>query len=204
MATLAALGSGVAFAQGDTTVTTVTSYPTESRHEVSGLTVRAGGGVEGYTGIYNTLTNVGGAWGVTADWKPIGLMGFELAYTGAANNVDSRITGSSDGLTNGADIIRNGGHAAITLGLPTAIEPYALAGVGVDYYSIRGASGTRFQNDTSGSVPLGLGIRTNHRGVSADLRVSYDYLFSDNFAGNVGSGWGDARYNAQFQLGGKF
>src|SRR4051794_33949965 len=126
MATLAALGSAAAFAQTDTTVITTTNYP-DSRHDIAGLTVRAGGGVEGYTGTYNTLTDVGGAWGVTADWKPMGLLGFELAYTGAANDVDSRITGSAEGLTPGADIIRNGGHAAITLGLPTMIEPYALA-----------------------------------------------------------------------------
>ncbi len=152
----------------------------QGKADMKGLTVLAGGGVEGYTGDLAPQINPGPTWGVTAAIKPLRALGIEVGYSGAVNEIDNGLEG--EGATNGADIVRNGGQAVATLGLPTAIQPYVLAGVGIDRYSVRGTENQGFIDDTVGSVPLGVGLRTHVDKFTVDLRGNYGVLFDNEFA----------------------
>jgi hypothetical protein len=165
-----------------------------------------GGGVEGYTGVLNDRVNAGPTWGVNMATQPIRGFGVELGYTGAVNEVNGDLATAPDHLTNGADIVRNGGHAAVTFALPTPwIQPYALGGVGIDYYNVRGTNpGIVFQDDTSGRVPLGLGIKGHAGNFSADLRAQYNVLFDQQFAEAVPGENDGGGYSGMLTLGARF
>lgn len=213
---------GVAFAQDETNTMDQTdqygineqaqpveqpTYTRTSRYQpdLKGLTVEVGGGVEGYTGAYGADINPGPGWNAIADIKPTKALGLELGYTGATNDVDHGLAHSSQGVVNGADIVRNGGHAAIILGAPTAISPYVLGGVGVDHYNFRGVNGQfGFRDDTAGNIPVGVGVRATAGHFNADLRMKYDYPFSDGFSPVTNNVVTTGRYQGTLQLGGTF
>ncbi len=131
-----------------------------------GLSLTLGGGVEGYTGGLAPELNPGPAYGVQAEFRPTNVFGLELAYSGAVNNLDARLRGGS---TNSPDLVRNGGQAALTLGLTaTPVQPYVLGGVGFSDYNFRGAA-AEFRDDTVGNVPVGAGLRTHIGDFTADL-----------------------------------
>ncbi|MEN9797583.1 MAG: hypothetical protein RL653_1279 [Pseudomonadota bacterium] len=145
-----------------------------------GLTLTLGGGVEGYTGGLSDQIRPGPAWAVSANIRPTRVLGLELGYNGAANNV------RGTDLVDGADIVRNGGQAVATVGLTAAaIQPYLLGGVGLSRYNVRGGDNTRFKDDTTGHIPVGAGLRTHVGPFTADARFNYDVLFDTEFATNV-------------------
>jgi hypothetical protein len=198
---------------GDTQVKVVTKDEDdeknkESKSDMRGLTWMLGGGVEGYTGALAPAVNPGPAWGVTVALKPSKVLGLELGYNGAVNEIDN---GSSTGSAPGADIVRNGGQAAATVGLTASpVQPYLLGGVGINRYNVRGTGGG-FRSDTSGNVPLGGGLRTHIGNFTADLRANYNVLFDNQFASadttdvagaDVTTNGG--RYNGMLQIGGTF
>ncbi|WNG41089.1 hypothetical protein F0U61_50855 [Archangium violaceum] len=177
-------------------------YRAEDRGADTGLYVLLGGGTEGYTGSNAAALNPGFAYGATVGVKPSKLLGFELNYNGALNDVDLAGPG---GAADGADIVRQGGQAAITLGLTTTkLQPYVLGGVGIQNYNVRGASPVfGFVDDTSGYVPAGVGLRYNiTRLITADARVDYNIPFAQDFAPD--NDVGDGRYKALLQLGGTY
>jgi len=147
---------------------------------ISGITFLAGGGVEGYSGSLAPRIGPGASWGVTLGLRPLKVLGLELGYTGAANDLrDSNLYPGGQG----PDIVRHGGQAVLTLGLPTAIQPYILGGVGVSHYSVRsGIQAAGFHNDTSGLIPVGAGIRAHIFHFTVDARFVYNVLFSQGFA----------------------
>jgi len=155
--------------------------------DTRGLTVMLGGGVEGYTGDFAPGINPGPAWGVTAALKPSKVLGIELGYSGAVNEIDN--VGAGEGVANGADIIRNGGHAALTLGLTsTGFQPYLMGGIGINKYDVRGAgTSAGYSSDVSGSVPLGGGVRTHIGNFTADARFGYNVLFDNDLAAVQGT-----------------
>ncbi|MBI3183914.1 MAG: outer membrane beta-barrel protein [Myxococcales bacterium] len=157
------------------------------RADMRGLTVMVGGGVEGYTGDLSPQLNPGPAWSVTAAFKPTRMVGIELGYSGAVNEIDNgRGEGLGPGATSGADIMRNGGSAVATLGLsPTRVQPYLLAGVGIDRYNVRGGQDEGFSSDTLAHVPLGAGLRTHVGNFTADARFGYSLMFDQDFASVV-------------------
>ncbi len=183
----------------------------QGKADMKGLTVLAGGGVEGYSGDLAPQLNAGPVWSVTAALKPFRSLGFELGYSGAVNEIDNGRLGS-EGATGGADIVRNGAQAVVTLGIPTAIQPYVLAGVGVDRYSVRGTESQGFVDDTTGNIPLGVGLRTHVDKFTVDLRGNYGVLFDNEFASaavnpreiaGIDSTAG-GRYQGTLQVGGTF
>ncbi len=150
---------------------------------ISGITFLAGGGVEGYTGSLAPRIGPGASWGVTVGLQPLKVLGVELGYTGAAN--DLRNSNLYPG-GKGPDIVRNGGQAVLTLGLPFAIQPYILAGVGFSHYSVRtGIKAAGFKDDTSGLIPLGAGVRAHVFHLTVDARFVYNVIFSQRFADRV-------------------
>jgi hypothetical protein len=146
---------------------------------ISGITFLAGGGVEGYTGSLAPRIGPGASWGVTVGLRPLKVLGLELGYTGAAN--DLRNSNLYPG-GKGPDIVRHGGQAVLTLGLPTAVQPYILGGVGLSHYSVRsGIQAAGFHDDTSGLIPLGAGVRAHIFHFTVDARFVYNVLFSQGF-----------------------
>jgi hypothetical protein len=171
------------------------------RADMRGVTLLIGGGIEGYTGELAADVNPGAMAGVSATFRPSRVFGFEVGYSGAINEVDEGFAGIGD---NGADIVRNGGHAALTLGLTaTPIQPYALGGVGVNFYNIRNGEAVGFQDDTVGSVPVGLGVRSHIGGFTADARVQYNFLLGQQFAPTATDDTGGG-YTGMINLGGTF
>jgi hypothetical protein len=162
------------------------------------LSVMLGGGLEAYTaGLANSL-RPGVGWGVTVGTQPLRWLGAEAAYSGAANNAANLYANPGSQ----AGVVRNGTQGALTVNLPTSvIQPYGMAGLGVDWYNAR-AGGIGFHNDVAGRVPLGGGFRARSGNFTADLRGEYDVIFAENFSPVVANR-GDA-YRATLLLGGRF
>lgn len=164
--------------------------------------VLIGGGVDGFSGGLASDVNPGFAWGATAGVMAPRL-GLELGYSGSVNEVDRDIGFSDEGAGSGADIVRNGGQAAVTVNLLTSkLHPYLLGGIGLENYNVRNGQAAGFEDDTSGYVPTGAGLRWNiSRVLTADARFTYNFLFSDEFAPeNVGGN----RYQGLLTLGGTY
>jgi hypothetical protein len=157
----------------------------EEKDKVRGFTLMAGGGVEGYTGDLAPQINAGPSWRVTAAAKPTKVLGIELAYSGAVNELKGNGVVGLEG--RGADIVRNGVDALATLALSaTPVQPYVLGGFGVSRYSVRdGLQVMGFQSDTSERIPLGGGLRTHFGQFTADARFDYHLLINENFATRV-------------------
>lgn len=144
-----------------------------------GLTFSVGGGVEGYSGGLAPRLEPGAAYGASVGLKPSRVLGLELAYSGAVNNID---LGQLEDRFGKPEIVRNGGQAVATLGLTASpIQPYVLGGIGISDYNVRNeGEALGYKDDTVGSVPLGAGLRFYSAGAfSADLRGTYNLLFSD-------------------------
>jgi len=173
-----------------------------SAYNLPGI-VTVGGGIEGQTGDLSAQLRPGPTWGAALAVQPLTFMGVEAAYSGATSNLDNRISGgNNNGLANGADVVRNGGQAAVTILAPTpVIQPYALGGVGIDRYNFRGDSPV-FKDDTAGRVPLGGGLKANLGHFVADARGTYNVLFDDNFSNTSPNRGGT--YDIALNLGARF
>jgi hypothetical protein len=196
---------------GDTQDVPPASSQEDIDRELRGTSVIVGGGVEGYTGSLAPRVAVGPAWNLIIGFHPSSVLGLELAYEGAVNSVKY----GNFGLTTpgGADIVRNGGHAAVTFAFgPWRVQPFVLAGVGVNHYSVSdNARDAGFRSTTAGYIPLGGGIRGQVHGVVIDLRGNWELPFSDNlFPGGTGqntlglSTGNYGRWNATLNIGGAF
>lgn len=168
--------------------------------DLRGIGVTVGGGVEGYTGSLAPDINPGATAGVNVSARPSSVLGIEVGYSGAVNNLNTSVGGT------GPDIVRNGGHAALSLGLAaTRVQPYVLGGIGVSRYNIRHAGTSGFKDDTVGNVPVGAGLRTQFGAFTADARVGYNFLFSEDFApATVRDNAGTGSYTGTLNLGGTF
>lgn len=206
LAAVALTAGGAAVAQTQTEVEIETDEeridePEQRTQRFMG--VRLGGGVEGHTGDLNDVVTAGPTWGVAVDVSPWRAFNVELGYSGSTAEVEDAIA-PGEGLTSGPDVIRNGGHVALSIGPPTAIQPYALAGLGLDYYSLRGDPGAPYDSGLSTSLPLGVGVRGDLGRLSADLRLAYSAMFGDTFAGQGDNGFTDGRIAGTLQVGGTF
>jgi hypothetical protein len=180
------------------------AQPVEKSHkkaDMTGVTVLIGGGVEGYTGALASKINLGETAGALVALKPSKVFGLELGYNGAINNLDTNVPGNTP------DIVRNSAQADVTLGLTAApVQPYVLGGYGMNWYNVRNGQALGFHDDTNSKIPVGLGLRTHIGAFTADARVNYNFLISDDFAPatvdttNAVTG----SYNGTINLGGTF
>lgn len=211
----AALWGGAARAQEDylpsappTQVEPVKVEPVKKKAD-TGLYALIGGGTEGYSGQLAPSVNPGLSYGATVGYRPIGFLGFEAGYTGGLNDVDFNRPGGG-GISDGPDIVRNGGQALV-VGYMTdkPLQPYVVSGIGLDNYNVRDdarGAALGFKDDTSGFVPAGLGLRYQAgKLMTVDARVSYSFLFDQNFApSTLSPGAGDGRYQGTLSVGGTY
>ncbi|QSQ21813.1 hypothetical protein JY651_42810 [Pyxidicoccus parkwayensis] len=211
----AALWGGAAQAQEDyhpaypsTSVQPVTEHTHTNRAD-TGLYALIGGGTEGYSGQLAPSVNPGLTYGANVGYRPIGFLGFEVGYSGGISDVDFNRPGGG-GISDGPDIVRNGGQALVVGNMTdTRLQPYVASGIGIDNYNVRDDARGRvlgFQDDTSGYVPATLGLRYQvGKLITADARVSYNFLFSQDFApSTLSPGAGDGRYTGMLSLGGTY
>jgi hypothetical protein len=182
----------------------------ESAGDMRGLTVTLGGGLEGYTGGLAPQVDPGVAYGVTAAIKPSKVLGLELGYSGAVNGIDDAGFAGALGADD-PDVVRNGGHAAVTVGLTASpLQPYVLGGIGLSDYNVRGGGEVfGLTDDTVGNVPVGAGVRVHIGDLTADLRGTYNFLFDQELSALAPGGEdpdfaGGGRYNAMLNIGATF
>lgn len=89
------------------------------------------------------------------------------------------------------------------------LQPFALTGIGFDRYTVRheATQGTaHFRDDTAGYIPVGVGLRFQLTPrLIADARVSYDFLFDQDFASTRATPNAlDGRYMGVLQIGGTY
>jgi hypothetical protein len=177
----------------------------KSKNDKKGLTLLIGGGVEGYTGALAPQIAPGPSANVMASIKPTSVLGIEVGYSGALNNIKDA---GSAGASSGPDLVRNGGQAALTLAItPTAVQPYLLGGIGISNYHFRGGEALGYSDDTVGNVPAGVGVRGHFGHFTADLRGYYNFLFDKQFAPNIesnGNPSGGGSYTTTLNVGGTF
>jgi len=177
---------------------------THVRNPNKGLRVEAGAGIEWYSGTLANKLNLGPTWGLVVGAQPLSWMGLELGYTGGTTNIDTgQFPGATPLSVSGADFVRNGGDAIMTLNIPGVLQPYALAGIGIDWYNYRGIDNAFVRDDSSGRVPLGGGIRFRSRSghFVADARFQYNVLWSQDFVSTASSG---GSFDTTLSLGAKF
>ncbi|MBU8896681.1 hypothetical protein DRW03_34255 [Corallococcus sp. H22C18031201] len=211
----AALGASVALAEDDyrSTRQTYTSTETvtvkrESKQASTGLYALIGGGMEGYTGKLAPELQPGASYGAVVGYRPVPMLGLELGYSGGLSDIDTRGR-THGGITDGPDIVRNGGQAALVADLTdTRLQPYVLGGIGFEHFNIRNdVQGAQlgFKDDTSAYAPVGVGLRYQMGKVfTADARVNYDFLLGQDFAPTPGNDAGSGRYQATLSLGGTY
>ncbi|NOK37147.1 hypothetical protein HMI49_28515 [Corallococcus exercitus] len=178
----------------------------KDKNDKKGLTLLIGGGVEGYTGALAPQLAPGPSAAVTASLKPTSVLGVEVGYSGALNNIKDAGAAGAD---SGPDLVRNGGQAALTLAIaPTAVQPYLLGGIGISNYHFRGGESLGYSDDTVGNVPAGVGVRGHFGHFTADLRGYYNFLFDKQFAPDIQPGGSDpgggGSYTTTLNVGGTF
>jgi len=185
--------------------------PEPPDHWLEGVSVLVGGGVEGYTGSLSSRVALGPAWTFILGLHPTSVFGIELAYQGALQSLKDGSTGS--GTSGRADIVRHAGQANVTFAFGAwQVQPFVLAGVGINHYSVSDeAKAVGFSDGTGGYVPVGGGIRFRVQSVVVDLRGSWQLPFSDPLApggtgqDTLGLDTGSyRRWNATLSVGGTF
>ena len=99
-------------------------------------------------------------------------------------------------------MVRNGGQVVATVGLGAApVQPYLLGGIGLNWYHVR-AAGSGLNDDTSGNIPLGAGVRAYIGHLNLDARVDYNIMFADDLVNRSTTGGG--RYTGTVAIGSTF
>lgn len=146
-----------------------------------GMGASVGGGVVGFTGKdMRNVTDVGGSWTarlIVGTQIPIG---FEAAYLGTAQNIQT--------LTQGSALLANGFEGNLRLNILTGMwQPYVFAGIAYKHYSIVNPDrqlSSAAEDDDVGEVPVGAGLAFRYNQFLADARIDVRPAFeSDLIAG---------------------
>jgi hypothetical protein len=140
-----------------------------------GFKVAALGGVEGYTGSIAPLIEPGPTWGAVHSAQATPVLGIELLYSGATNDVSSIALPE-------AKVVRNGAGVNLRFALPTAVEPYVYGGVAVSRANVSGVTDeTGYGDDTFGTVPVGGGVNFHAGAFNAGVRGGVDFPFDNDY-----------------------
>jgi hypothetical protein len=132
--------------------------------------VQLNGGLGGYFGGVNDVTNTGPAYGVHAAFNQTPLLSYELGYTGHTND----IVGEGNGRLN-SNKIQAGIKVGPELNLPIPWRPYGFAGLGADFV-LAGANTVGLSNAILGVVPFGAGADFfTDSPIQVGARATYDW-----------------------------
>jgi hypothetical protein len=170
-----------------------------------GVKVEGGAGVLTYRndGAAAGLFSPGPQYGVHLDFNPIGAMGLEVGYQGAAYGIQG-----GDGT-----VVENGADAVLKLGPKLgAVEPYALGGYGVTRLTANGAAESAgVTDDWIQKVPVGAGvdfaIPAGANPLLLGARGTYNFLLNNDAFGSRANNTGDRgndQIGGELMLGGKF
>lgn len=137
-----------------------------------GIGVTVGGAGVGFTdGDFNDFVDVGGGWEGRITLGTRTLLGFEAAYVGTANGLDTF------GVEDDAILLSNGVEGAFRLNLTdAAVKPYILAGAGWKHYEVENTNvNTSNLQDADDVIefPLGAGLNYSYRRFIADVRGTF-------------------------------
>lgn len=168
-----------------------------------GAVIQVGGGVRGFVGqIAQEFGIPGGYWDVRGVYGTRNVLGGEAAYTGSAQGVDAI------GLSNAATLVSNGLEGAARVNAPLAfdtqavsllLEPYALAGIGAQYYSVVNSGVNTANLNTSDwvlAVPVGVGVLLGAGPFTLDGRFMYRQTFFNDLIGGSTTSFSAAALNA--------
>jgi hypothetical protein len=163
-----------------------------------GMELMLGGGVQGFIeSAAREFTDVGGAWNVRLGIGNEQVLGAEIGYLGAAQNVTAL------GLDQEAFLLTTGAEAAARLNVLTGpVQPYVLGGAGWTNFRVTGDDFNNSSIEDSENVvhiPVGVGIGGRIEEVRLDARgvvraVPQGDLFAEEgnmhtWGANVSAGW---------------
>ncbi len=137
-----------------------------------GIGVTIGGAAVGFTdGDFNDFVDVGGGWDGRLLLGTKTLLGFEAAYIGSANDIDTF------GVEDDAILLSNGVEGIFRLNLTqTPVKPYIMAGAGWKHYEVENTDvNTSSLQDSDNVVefPLGGGLNYSFGNFIADVRGTF-------------------------------
>jgi hypothetical protein len=138
-----------------------------------GITIAAGGGVEGFTNdTLRGVTEDGGNWNVRAALGTRALVAFEASYLGSAQSIDEI------GLDHDAVLVGNGVQGLLRLNATTnhEVQPFVFAGVAWRHYDITNADFNLSEisgEDDVLEIPMGAGVAFKYMGLVLDARGEY-------------------------------
>lgn len=190
-------------AQESEVLTTGPGNTWQPRSQV-GVGLTAGGGVGDFSNeTVSRSTGVAGLWNVRLTSGTRLPVGWEVAYTGGANDV------TGPGIDGDDYMIRTAAEAGLRFNAPIRtgsaglLEPFAVAGLGWSRYNLVNSDpmpGRMSGQDDQLTTPLTLGLAFGHHGFLAEIRGSYRFAFDDEMFGDRDmSGW-----NASMGLGVEF
>jgi hypothetical protein len=149
------------------------------RDEQGDFNISLGGGVGGFTGDLGTITDAGPTWGLIVNVQPWNILGYEISYEGARNQIDDERLAEKPALT------RHGLAGTLKVAPPFLEKVRPFVGVGLGASMLRVTSGAEgfYRNDLMEEIPLTAGIEFNTGAVTAGLRTRYKMLFDEGFAG---------------------
>jgi hypothetical protein len=161
-----------------------------------GWAIMAGGGYEAFTAAdMRSRTNGGGAWDVRIVGGTRSYGGFEAAYVGSSNGVETLGATAAN-----SSLVANGLEGAFRLNVPitkgaSLLEPYASLGLGWSHYTLTGynssvamASDFSSPSDNVMTLPLGGGFAYGYKAFLVDVRLSYVATYLNNYLGSGNGG----------------
>lgn len=138
-----------------------------------------GGGVGGFTGDLGTITDAGPTWGVIVNVQPWNILGYEISYDGARNQIDDERLADKPALT------RHGLAGMLKVAPPfiEKVRPFVGLGLGASMLRVTSNADGLYRNDLMEEIPFTAGIEFNSGAVTAGLRTRYKILFDEGFAG---------------------
>ena len=152
--------------------------PTATPAQQGAVVVQLNGGVLAFPRAPEV--SPGAAFGLNVGLEPLGPIGLELGYQGAAYTERAELPGEEDAVA-----LENGGYAALKLApLSGTVEPYLLAGVGLSHINAVDApdEGRTLRDDTVAKVPVGVGLDLEMGLFAVGVRGAWSFLFENQNA----------------------
>jgi opacity protein-like surface antigen len=173
----------------------------------SGMSLSVGGGVGGFTEeTMRELTDVGGGWNARFVVGTRTVIGFEAAYIGGLQTIDT-LGLDADALLLSSSIEGDVRFAPTRLVVESPIHPYVFWGLAYRRYDVTNTdtnTSSVEDEDSLVEMPLGLGATYAIDRFQIDLRASYRPAWDADLVPDAKEGTGLATWGASLQVGYEF